>query len=239
MTTTWTSSRSRCSTTVRPVASASRNRACISASRSPWSTAVEEVRVRPKEGLILELEVLGQGHQDRLGSDAAVLWSQVGDVLLDGDRRERRRVDRVRDVSALAVSGTTSPRAGVPAATMPTPRTRTATSDQREARTRPARGSDGRRRRSSSRVANRPRSSAAERGSGRMRSRSGRAAQTTTRPASSATFVPNSFGLRRHEERARDRDEDPNTIRPTWPPGTVFGSVIMKAGRSGPRARSR
>ena len=43
-----------------------------------------------------------------------------------------------------------------------------------------------------SRVTNRRRSSAAERGSGTSRSRSGRAAQMTTRPARRPTLVPNS-----------------------------------------------
>ena len=57
---------------------------------------------------------------------------------------------------------------------------------------------------------------------------SGRAAQTSTRPASNAILVPNSVvcGAIRSTEVAATRN--PNSTRPTRPFGTVFGSVIMK-----------
>src|SRR4051812_2574753 len=70
--------------------------------------------------------------------------------------------------------------------------------------------------------------SASERGSGSTRSSSGRAAQTTTRPAGSATFVLNSFVWGAISRVLAIATRSPKTIRPTWPVGTVFGSVIMK-----------
>ena len=125
------------------------------------------------------------------------------------------------------MSGATSPRAGVPAATMPTPMTRTATTMS------PTRAAPRRRpapplRPVASRVANRPSSSAADRGSGTRRSRIGRAAHTTTRPASSPTLVPNSLVCGAIRSVLATATRTPNTTRPTRPAGTVFGSVIMK-----------
>ena len=56
----------------------------------------------------------------------------------------------------------------------------------------------------------------------------GRAAQTTTRPASSPTFVPNSSVWGAMSSVLTTATSSPNTTRPTRPAGMVFGSVIMK-----------
>src|SRR4029079_10662174 len=70
--------------------------------------------------------------------------------------------------------------------------------------------------------------SAADLGSGTSRSTIGRAAQTATSPDSSATFVPNSSVIGASSSVLAIATSSPNTTRPTWPPGTVLGSVIMK-----------
>ena len=67
-----------------------------------------------------------------------------------------------------------------------------------------------------------------ERGSGSDRSRSGPAAQTTTRPASSPTLVPNSLVWGAIRSMLATATSSPNATRPTCPAGTVLGSVIMK-----------
>ena len=59
----------------------------------------QDRRIRPKQGLALELEVLGQGQDDRLGARSDDLVVPVDDALLDGDRREGRRVDIVGDTA--------------------------------------------------------------------------------------------------------------------------------------------
>ena len=56
----------------------------------------------------------------------------------------------------------------------------------------------------------------------------GRAAHMTTSPASSATLVPNSSLWVAMPRTLAVATSAPNTTRPTRPPGTVLGSVIMK-----------
>ena len=70
--------------------------------------------------------------------------------------------------------------------------------------------------------------SAADFGSGRKRSRTGRAAHTTTSPASSPTLVPNSLVWGAMSRVLATATRKPKTTRPTRPAGEVFGSVIMK-----------
>ena len=179
----------------------------------------EQAPVPSQEGLVLELEVLGQRHQDLLRDRPARGSSQSGDIRLDGDRPGRwpDRPGAGRRPAPRPYRRRRAPRAGVPATTMPAPRTKTAatiSADPQGARgATPAPASPP----SSEPVANRRRSSAADRGSGRSRSSSGRAAQTTTSPARSPTLVPNSFGLRRHQERARDRHEQAEDDPPDAP----------------------
>ena len=67
-----------------------------------------------------------------------------------------------------------------------------------------------------------------DRAPGTSRSISGRHAQTTTRPPSRATLVPNSFVCGAIRSVLTTATRSPNTTRPTRPAGTVFGSVIMK-----------
>ena len=50
----------------------------------------------------------------------------------------------------------------------------------------------------------------------------------TTRPASSATLVPNSSLWVAMPSTLATATSDPKMTRPTLPPGTVLGSVIMK-----------
>ena len=50
----------------------------------------------------------------------------------------------------------------------------------------------------------------------------------TTSPASRPTFVPNSSVCGAISSTLTTATSAPNTIRPTRPAGTVFGSVIMK-----------
>src|SRR3954447_3533746 len=128
--------------------------------------------------------------------------------------------------STSPVPADTTPRAGLPAATIPTPRTSTAASvsaTPTAPRRAPRPPSP-----SVSLRAKRPTSSAPDRGSGSSRSSSGRAAQMTTSPERSATLVLNSFVWGAIRNVLAIATRSPNTIRPTWPVGTVFGSVIMK-----------
>ena len=114
----------------------------------------------------------------------------------------------------------------MPAATIPTPRPKTATtstSTPATPRRAPAPGLP-----IASREAKRPTWSPADRGSGTSRSRIGRAAQMTTSPASRPTFVPNSLVWGAIRSVLAIATSRPNRTRPTWPPGVVFGSVIMK-----------
>ena len=56
----------------------------------------EDGLVAPSQGLVLELEVLGQRHEDRLHSGSRQLVIERGHVLRHGDLGKRRRVDRHR-----------------------------------------------------------------------------------------------------------------------------------------------
>ena len=153
----------------------------------------------------------------------------VRDVLVDRDRRERRRVDLVghpvEDLGRVERDEPAGRRAGDDDAGPDD-------EDRDDEQPDPGGAADERRRRARHRspagVANRPISSAADRGSGTSRSRIGRAAQTTTRPASSPTLVPNSSVCGASRSVLATPTRRPNTTRPTRPAGTVLGSVIMK-----------
>ena len=109
------------------------------------------------------------------------------------------------------------PRAGPPARKIPAPRmTTAATPDSAYVAPLALTG------------ASRPSSSSDVPGSGRNRSRIGRAAQITTSPARSPTLVPNSSVCGAISRTLATATSTPKTTRPTRPLGTVLGSVIMK-----------
>ena len=119
--------------------------------------------------------------------------------------------------------GTVTPRAGVPAATMPTP------TDERDDTGHAEPGAPAWRRpapRDPSRtVAVRRRRRSAPAPAGRAVGGPGTA---TTRPASRPTFDPNSSVWGAISKVLATATRKPKTTRPTRPAGTVFGSVIMK-----------
>ena len=53
--------------------------------------------VAAEQGLVLQLEVLGQRQDEGLGARTGHLVVEVDDVRLDRDRRERGGIDLVRD----------------------------------------------------------------------------------------------------------------------------------------------
>ena len=179
-------------------------------------------RVAPQQRLVLELEVLGQRHDDLLRARPGDLVVAVGHVLLDGDRREASpdRPGAARRSSDLGGVRRRRGRAPAsPAATIPTPRTSTATTisptrgdaaDDAAPASPPARAAR----------ANRRRSSAADCGSGSSRSSSGRAAQTDDEARRAApTFVPNSLVCGAISSVLATATRRPNTTRPTRPAG--------------------
>ena len=203
-------------------------RARISSSRSPWSTASRIAGSARQQRLALELQVLGQRQDDLLGARAGDLVVPVGDVLLDGDRRERRRVDVVRHPAEDVVG------LGGDDRRVPGCRRRRCRPDDDDGAGE-QRHPDGAAeetgpslRRSRAPLTTGGRRRPPIRRSGAQRSSSGRTAHTRTRPPSSATFVPNSSVCGRHEERAGDGDEEAEHDAADPPAGTVFGSVIMK-----------
>ena len=64
-----------------PLACASARAACIWISRSPWSTASQERLIAAQQGLVLDLEVLGHGHEHLLDAGALERVVEVEDVL--------------------------------------------------------------------------------------------------------------------------------------------------------------
>ena len=220
--------------TVRPAGSRRpASRPCISVEPVAVVDGGQDARVRAQEGLVLDLEVLGRASPGSPGRPApAIVWSPVGDILVDGDRRERRRVDLVR----ARRSGSRPCRArrarGPASRRRRSRRPSTRTTRPRSAPTRQHAASEPAPARAAGRepaARTRRRSSAADRGSGRSRSRSGRAAQTTTRPGEQPDLGPELVGLGRHQERAGDRRRGGRTRSARrGRPGTVFGSVIMK-----------
>ena len=125
------------------------------------------------------------------------------------------------------MSGTTSPRAGVPAATMPDPEDEDARHD--DARPEPAAG-HARRRRHRTRAGREPAEVVGRRprlGQHAVEERTDRADDDEARP-SSATLVPNSLVCGAISSVLATATRRPKTTRPTRPAGTVFGSVIMK-----------
>ena len=209
------------STTVTPVAAASSSRACISSSRSPWSTASRIVASAREERLALQLEVLGQREHELVDARPGDLVVPVGDVLLDGDRRERRRIDVAgHPADDVVAPGTTTPRAE------PGDDDADADDDDRSAATAvpPGRAPTGRQAGGEPAelvAGSSPGTAAGDRAAGgRRRRRRGRRAgrpwcRTRWSAAPSAACWPRRRGA-------------PNTTRPTRPAGTVFGSVIMK-----------
>ena len=143
-------------------------------------------------------------------SNSPTSWGTVivGKVAVSTWCGTRRRIS--------STSGAGTPRAGVPARTMPAPSTRT---DTAASAIRPA----PRRPRAPAlspvarRVAKRRTSSAAERGSGTIRSSSGRAAHTSTRPESSPTLVHHSLVWGAISSVLAMATSSPNATRPTRP----------------------
>ena len=187
----------------------------------------EDAPVRSQEGLVLELEILGQRHQDALGDGPGDRL--VPGVNVDGDRRERRRIDLVWDAGPARRS-CRGRRAREPVCRRRRCRPRRRRRRRRRARVRAAPRTipapDCPRPRAGSRIGRaRPPPIAVR---GRAGRGSGEPAQTTTRPARSPTLVPNSLVCGAIRSVLATATRMPNTTRPTRPAGTVFGSVIMK-----------
>ena len=159
-------------------------------SRSPWSTA-EDRRVAPQQRLVLELEVLGERHERPPISGAGQRVVEVGDLLADGDRRQRRR-DRPRRVAVEGLGDVRRPRAARRRSRRRRCRRRPRAPHRgdgpsRSARRHSAPGCRGRQPRREQ-----PQVVLATSRLRHRRSMIGRAAHTTTSPASSPTLVPNS-----------------------------------------------
>ena len=145
---------------------------------------------------------------------------EVDDVLADRDRRQRRRVDLERHARERAHPSSGRP---VPGTRCRPGRWRCPRQARRPRRHRAAPDRRGRA------VRTRRGCPYRSRAPGPVDRRCGRTAHTTTRPRQQPDLRPPLVLLRRHQQRARRRaTRTPNTIRPTRPAGTVFGSVIMK-----------
>ena len=202
---TWTSSKRYCSTTSVPFACIVLSRARISSSRSPWSTASSS-EASLRRTACASSEVLGHRQHDRARSRSGDLVVPVEHVLIDGDRRERGRVDSWGcGPSSTAAAGVVA--AGDAGATGSPPR-----AARRHRR--------GRRHAARSAAAMAAAGSSGRASAGwRRRSAGRRAARPSCRTRSSA--AP-SGGCRSPRPRRRTRRG------PRRPAGTVFGSVIMK-----------
>ena len=162
----------------------------------------EDRRVVAQQRLVLELEVLGQGQEDALGALAGRdLVAPVGDVLLDADGREGRRIDLVGDRREVGCGRRARPTRA--------PGHRPGSDADPEGDHGDGARGPGVRRPRPSRSPSARTSSAVERGSGISRSMTGRVSAHQDEPGQERDLGRPLVDLGRDEQRAGERDEDP------------------------------
>ena len=208
-------------TTIEPDAVAASRRPCISVEPVAVIDGVQDRRVVAQQRLVLELQVLREGHHDLLHPGAGELGVEVDDVLTDVNGRERRGVDlerhAVQDLRRVERHGLAGRRARDDD---PGP-----DREHRHARRDPPlpRAGPGRRRprATQAREAARERAQSIalglRRGQEPLDERASRAYDHEA--GEQPDLRPELVGLRRHQERAHDRDEQPEHDAPDAPGG--------------------